>query len=856
MKKKVFEKHSTKDWSALFFSHNRTKVKLARLGFLTLTMSSYAVTKRDGKRQEVSFDKILRRVRNLCHGLDPVHVRPVDLAKVVIAGLYDGIPTSELDDLAAQCAADKVFSHNDFGVLAARIAISNLHKETDKSFSKTAQILFHCTDAKTGRPTPLLNQTIMDIVNKHADKIDSWIDHARDYELSYFGYKTLEKSYLLRVKGKTVERPQYLHMRVALCIHGENLEKVRETYDLLSQGFITHATPTMTNAGTPRGQLGSCYLLGMQSDSIEGIYDTLKQTALISKGGGGIGLSVHNIRASGTYIAGTGGRSNGLVPMINVFNSTARYVDQGGNKRPGAFALYLEPWHADIFEFLDLKKNTGVQELRSRDLFYAMWIPDLFMQRVQENKKWTLMCPHECPGLDDVWGDKFKELYERYEQEGRGRKQVDAQKLWYAILESQQETGTPYMLYKDSCNSKSNQQNLGTIKCSNLCCEIVEYTSRDEVANCNLGSLCPHKCVIKPYTNEASFDFELLHSMARVMTVNLNRVIDVTSYPMPEAECSNKRHRPIGIGIQSLADVFAMMRMPFVSERAQELNRQIFETIYHGALTASMELAKIDGPYSSFSTSPSAQGILQFDMWGVDPGNSRYDWNKLKDEIKVHGLRNSLLIAPMPTASTAQILNNNEGAEPFTSNMYTRRVNAGEFQVINKHLIRELSALNLWNETTSRDILANKGSVQSLTYIPEWIREVYRTVWEIKQRPLVDMAADRGAYICQSQSFNVFMDSPDNATLTALHFYAWRKGLKTGMYYLRTKAATEAIQFTAKKKTNAASVAAKADEVGGVDEKGEEEHKQQQKKQKEQQKISEQLSCSLANREACTACSS
>lgn len=797
----------------------------------------FSVRKRSGRLQEVSFDKILIRLQRLCHGLDTEHVKPVQLAQVVIAGLCDGITTSELDVLAAESAASKVFKHNDFGVLAARIAISNLHKETSKSFSETARLLHQCVDASTQRPTPLITDEVMQIIEKHATMLDSWIVHARDYELAYFGYKTLERAYLLRVNGKVVERPQYLYMRTAICIHGDNMPKVQETYNLMSQGYFTHATPTMTNACTPRGQLSSCYLLGMREDSIEGIYDTIKQTAQISKGGGGIGLSVSNIRASGTYIAGTNGHSNGIIPMLQVLNSTARYVDQGGNKRPGAMAVYLEPWYADIFKFLELKKNTGAPELRARDLFYALWVPDLFMKRVEAEGKWTLMCPHKCPGLDEVWGDEFEKLYTRYEKEGRGNETIDAVKLWNAILEAQMESGTPYMLYKDACNRASNQQNLGTIKCSNLCCEVVQYSSKDEVSNCNLASVCLNKCVTNPYTSQAAFDFDCLHRVVKVMTANLNRVIDVTTYPMPEAERSNLRHRPIGIGVQGLADVFAMMRLPFVSDEAKILNKHIFETMYHAALEMSMELAQRHGPYSSFDTSPAKAGVLQFDFWNVDPGCERYNWPQLKEQIKEHGLYNSLLLAPMPTASTAQILGNNEGAEPFTSNMYTRRVNAGEFQVINKHLIKELTLLSMWNESIYNQILAHNGSVQEIEEIPTWLRDIYKTVWEIKQRPLVDMAADRGAFICQSQSFNVFMETPDNVKLSAMHFYGWRKGLKTGMYYLRTKGATEAIQFTvdSSAKRNKQMLAKETEE-------------------KEKQ-LSAQLQCSRENREACTACS-
>lgn len=792
-------------------------------------MYVYNVCKRNGTYEQVSFDKIKLRLQRLCIGLDPRHINPIALAKTVIAGVCPDIATSDLDVLAAESAAAKVFKHSDYGVLAARIAISNLHKETLQSFSETAKKMHDCIDPVTGRHTPLLSNKIMSVIHEHASLFDSWIVHGRDYEISYFGYKTLERSYLLKVNGKVVERPQFLYMRVAIALHGNNLEKVRESYDLMSQGYFTHATPTMTNAGFPEGQLSSCYLLQMRQDSIDGIFDTIKQTAQISKGGGGIGLAISNIRAKGTYIAGTNGHSNGIIDMLQVLNATSRYVDQGGNKRPGAFAIYLEPHHADILEFLDLRKNAGAPELRARDLFYALWVSDLFMERVAAGQNWTLMCPHQCPGLDEVWGDEYKRKYEQYEKEGRGRKTIPALQLWRAILSAQGETGMPYMLYKDACNAKSNQQNLGTIKCSNLCTEIVEYCSVDEVASCNLASISLQKFVVDPYTDRARYDFEALHRVVKVVTENLNCVIDETTYPMPEVERSNTLHRPIGMGVQALADVAAMMRLPFVSAEAQTLNRHIFETYYHAALEKSMELAIRDGPYSSFGTSPAAHGVLQFDMWGVNPGTSRYDWPALKEQIMKNGIRNSLLLAPMPTASTAQILGNNEGAEPFTSNMYTRRVSAGEFQVINKHLIKELTTLNLWNEKLYKQILANNGSVQAIEEIPAWLREIYRTVWEIKQRPLVDMAADRGAFICQSQSFNVFLDKPDDTKLTALHFYGWRKGLKTGMYYLRSKAAAEAIKFTVS--------ASKQDEKDSIKD------------------LAEMLQCSRENRDSCVSCS-
>lgn len=642
---------------------------------------------------------------------------------------------------------------------------------------------------------PLIADDVMKVIDDHADLLDSTIIYDRDYGFDYFGFKTLEKSYLLKIDEKIAERPQHMYMRVAVGIHKEDIDEVIKTYHLLSERWMTHATPTLFNAGTPKPQMSSCFLLTMKEDSIDGIYDTLKQTAKISQSAGGIGLAIHNIRATGSYIGGTNGTSNGLVPMLRVFNDTARYVDQGGGKRKGAFAVYLEPWHADIFEFLDLRKNHGKEELRARDLFYALWISDLFMKRVESDGEWSLFCPNEAPGLSECWGKEFEELYERYEKEGRARKTVKAQELWFAVLESQIETGTPYMLYKDAANSKSNQQNLGTIKSSNLCTEIMEYTSPDEIAVCNLASLALPRFVI-----DGKFDHEKLYEVTYQVTKNLNKIIDYNYYPVEEARNSNMRHRPIGLGVQGLADVFILLRLPFESELAKMLNKNIFETIYFAAMTASKDLAKEQGAYETFAGSPVSKGIFQFDMWGVTP-TDRWDWTTLKEEVKQYGVRNSLLVAPMPTASTSQILGNNECFEPYTSNIYTRRVLSGEFIVVNKHLLKDLVELGLWNNDMKNKIIAANGSVQNIDEIPADIKELYKTVWEIKQRNIIDMAADRGAYICQSQSLNLFVDSPTTSKLTSMHFYAWKKGLKTGMYYLRTQAATQAVQFTVQKQS-------------------------------------------------------
>lgn len=755
------------------------------------------VIKRDGRRESVKFDKVTARIERLCYGLDLAFVQPVEVAMKVVSGIYDGVTTSELDNLAAETAASMTTKHPDYATLAARIAISNLHKNTLKSFSGTIKMLYQYIDPKTGENASLISKEVWKVVQKNAALLDSTIIYDRDYGYDYFGYKTLEKSYLLKLNGKIVERPQHMLMRVAVGIHGEDIEKAIETYDLLSERWFTHATPTLFNAGTPKPQLSSCFLLTMKDDSIDGIYDTLKQTAKISQSAGGIGLSIHNVRATGSYIKGTNGTSNGIVPMLRVFNDTARYVDQGGGKRKGSFAIYIEPWHADIFEFLDLKRNHGKEELRARDLFYAMWMSDLFMKRVEANDNWSLFCPHECPGLAECYGDEFEKLYEKYESEGRARKTVKAQELWFAILESQVETGTPYMLYKDAANKKSNQKNLGTIKSSNLCTEIIEYTAPDEVAVCNLASIAlPKYLQVNDFGEVVRFDFKKLYEVTKVITRNLNKIIDVNYYPVEEAENSNKRHRPIGIGVQGLADTFMLMRMPFESEAAQKLNKDIFETIYFAAMEASMELAIAEGPYATWEGSPISKGIFQFDMWDVTPESGLWNWEDLREKVIKHGVRNSLLLAPMPTASTSQILGNNECFEPYTSNIYTRRVLSGEFVVVNKHLLRDLVKVGLWNDTMKNKLIAANGSVLNIPEIPEKLKELYKTAWEIKQKSLIDMSADRGAFICQSQSLNIFMQDPNFGKLTSMHFYAWKAGLKTGMYYLRTKAATDAVKFT------------------------------------------------------------
>lgn len=744
------------------------------------------VIKRNGKAESVKFDKVTARIEKLSYSLSPL-VNVHEVAKKTIEGIFDGVKTTDLDNLAAETAASLTTIHPDYAILASRIAVSNLHKNTVKSFSATMRRLYQ---------NKLIAVDVMQVIEENADLLDSTIIYDRDYGFDYFGFKTLEKSYLLRIDGQVAERPQHMYMRVAIGIHKQDIAAAIDTYQLMSEKWYTHATPTLFNAGTPKPQMSSCFLLTMKEDSIDGIYDTLKQTAKISQSAGGIGLAIHNIRATGSYISGTNGTSNGLVPMLRVFNDTARYVDQGGGKRKGAFAIYLEPWHADVFEFLELRKNHGKEELRARDLFYALWISDLFMKRVEADGEWSLFCPAEAPGLSDCWGEEFEILYEQYEKEGRARRTVKAQELWFAILESQIETGTPYMLYKDAANRKSNQQNIGTIKSSNLCTEILEYTSPDEVAVCNLASIALPKFVIN-----GNFDHAKLFDITYQVTKNLNKIIDHNYYPVKEAETSNMRHRPIGIGIQGLADVFILMRLPFESELAKLLNKNIFETIYFAAMTASKDLAKELGSYETFEGSPASKGIFQFDMWGVQPGE-RWNWHELKEEVKKYGLRNSLLIAPMPTASTSQILGNNECFEPYTSNIYTRRVLSGEFIVVNKHLLKDLIEARLWNNEMKNRIIAANGSIQQINEIPADIRELYKTMWEIKQRNIIDMAADRGAYICQSQSLNLFIESPTISKLTSMHFYAWKKGLKTGMYYLRTQAAAQAVQFTIEKNVN------------------------------------------------------
>ena len=748
------------------------------------------VINRVGKRVPVEFDKITKRIQGLCFGLDSDHIDSVLIAKKAIEGLYDGITTQELDELSAQTAACLSSKHPDFAVLAGRIAVSNLHCNTESSFSKNIKAMYRHKHIKTGKHAPLVSEELYNIVRLNQARLDSLIDYKRDFNYDYFGFKTLEHSYLLRMDGKVVERPQQMLMRVAIGLYGEDFDSVIKTYDLMSRKYFTHASPTLFSAGTKRSQLSSCFLLTMKEDSIDGIYETLKQCALISQNAGGIGLSVHNIRAKGTFINGTNGNSNGIIPMLRVFNDTARYVDQGGGKRKGAFAIYLEPWHADIEDFLELKRNNGKEELRARDLFYALWIPDLFMQRVEENGSWPLFCPHECPELSDSWGDKFEQLFKQYESEGKAKKVLKAQDLWFKVLESQVETGMPFMLYKDACNKKSNQQNLGTIKSSNLCTEIVQYTSSDEVAVCNLASLS-----LPAFIERGEYDFQKLYEVAYQVTKNLNQIIDINYYPVEEARRSNFRHRPIGIGVQGLADTFFKMRFPFDSQEARALNIEIFETIYYAAVTASKDLAKKDGPYETFSGSPISEGKFQFDLWDVGP-TGRWDWNSLRQEVMEHGVRNSLLLAPMPTASTSQVLGNTECFEPVTSNLYIRRVLSGEFTVVNKYLIRDLLERGIWNDEIKNKIILSGGSVQGIDEIPQELQELYKTAWEIKQKSIIDLASDRGAFIDQSQSLNIHMEDANYSKLSSMHFYTWKQGLKTGMYYLRTRAAAQAIKFT------------------------------------------------------------
>ncbi|NBP74586.1 MAG: ribonucleoside-diphosphate reductase subunit alpha [Crocinitomicaceae bacterium] len=751
------------------------------------------VVKRDEKKEAVKFDKITARIIKMCYGLDPL-VSPESVAMKVIEGIYDGVSTSDLDNLAAEVAAAKTIDHPDYALLASRIAVSNLHKETKKTFSEVMSDLYYYIDPKTNQKASLLADDVYNIIQEHKETLDSSIIYDRDFRYDYFGFKTLTRSYLMKLNGKIAERPQQMLMRVALGIHKSDVESAIKTYHLMSEGWFTHATPTLFNSGTPKPQMSSCFLLTMKEDSIEGIYETLKACAQISQSAGGIGLSIHNIRATGSYIKGTNGTSNGIVPMLRVFNDTARYVDQGGGKRKGSFAMYIEPWHADVFDFLDLKKNHGKEEQRARDLFFALWIPDLFMQRVKENGEWTLMCPHECPGLSDVHSAEFVALYTKYEQEGKGRKTIKAQDLWFKILESQIETGTPYMLYKDAANSKSNQQNLGTIKSSNLCTEIIEYTAPDEIAVCNLASLALPKYV----TEDKTFDHNKLFEVTYQATLNLNKIIDENFYPVEAAKNSNLRHRPIGLGVQGLADTYILMGFPFESDDAKKLNKEIFETIYYASMTASKDLSKELGPYSTYEGSPVSKGIFQPDMWGVTP-STRWEWSVLKEEVLKYGVRNSLLLAPMPTASTAQILGNNECFEPYTSNIYTRRVLSGEFIIVNKHLLKDLVKAGLWNKDMRQKIMTANGSVQNIKEVPQNLKALYKTAWEISQKAIIEQSADRGAYICQSQSLNIFMENANFGKLTSMHFYGWEKGLKTGMYYLRTKAATDAIKFTVEK---------------------------------------------------------
>ncbi|KAK0181799.1 hypothetical protein PV327_004047 [Microctonus hyperodae] len=796
------------------------------------------VVKRDGREEKVQYDKITSRVIKLCYGLNMEYIDPPAITYKVMQGVYPGVTTIELDNLAAETAATMTTHHADYAVLAARIAVSNLHKETKKNFSQVMNDLYNVINPVTKQHTPMISKYHNDIIQKNAELLDSTIVYNRDYEFTYFGFKTLEKSYLLKINGKVVEKPQHMLMRVAVGIHEEEIDRVIETYNYLSEKFFTHASPTLFSACTNKQQMSSCFLLTMSDDSMEGIYDTLKRCAVISKTAGGIGLSVHCIRAKGTRIRGTCGVSSGLLPMLRVFNNTARYVDQGGNKRPGAFAIYLEPWHADILEFLDLKKNTGKEEYRARDLFYALWIPDLFMKRTQENGVWSLMCPHKSPGLDECWGEKFEQLYNKYENEGNYVRQIQARELWTAILKSQVETGTPFMLYKDHCNKKSNQQHLGTIKSSNLCTEIVQYSSPDEVAVCNLASIALNMFVD---TDKKIYDFEKLKLVTKIVTRNLDKIIDVNCYPIPEAQRSNYRHRPIGIGVQGLADAFLLLRYPFDSDEAKQLNIQIFETLYYGALEASCELAREKGAYDSYKDSPISQGILQYDLWNVTP-TDLWDWAKLKNNIVQYGVRNSLLIAPMPTASTAQILGNNESTEPYTTNVYARRVLSGEFQIVNPHLLKDLTERNLWDEDMKNEIIANNGSVQKINRFPQELKVLYKTVWEIPQKTIINMAADRGPFIDQSQSLNVYLAQPTINVLTSMHFYTWQLGLKTGMYYLRTKPAANAIQFTVDKRRLQNFI---SDE-------------QQQDNDKTDKKMSNEsiaISCFRNNGNECTSCS-
>jgi ribonucleoside-diphosphate reductase alpha chain len=776
------------------------------------------VIKRNGEKEAVRFDAILEKLTRLSEDLNNEWIDPGMVTKLTIEGLYDGVTTRELDMLAAETAASLTSQHPDYSRLAARICVDDLHRSTKGVFTDVIKDLREYIDPESGKHAPLISEEVFDIIMANSDVLNNHIDYNRDNNYDYFGFKTLERSYLLRLNGEIAERPQDMLMRVAVGIHHSNIEKALQTYDLMSEGYFTHATPTLFNSATPMPQMSSCFLLTMQDDSLDGIYDTLKQCALISKSAGGIGLSIHHIRSQGSYIKGTNGTSNGIVPMLRVFNDTARYVDQGGGKRKGSIAIYLEPWHPDLLDFLNLRKNHGKEEMRARDLFYALWTPDLFMQRVEENGTWSFLCPNECPGLQDVYGEEFKALYEKYESEGLARKTMPAREVWDKIVEAQIETGTPYMLYKDAANQKSNQKNLGTIRSSNLCTEIMEYTSKDEVAVCNLASIALPKYV---NLETKEFDHQLLYDVTYHVTGNLNRVIDVNYYPVPEARNSNMRHRPIGLGVQGLADTFAMLGMAFESPEAKALNKDIFETIYYAACASSKDLAKVEGPYSTFEGSPASQGVLQFDLWNMNEHSGRWDWDSLKAEIMEHGMRNSLLLAPMPTASTSQILGNNECFEAFTSNLYVRRTLSGEFIVLNKHLVNDLISEGIWSVELKDQILIQKGSIQQIPSIPDRIKDIYKTTWEIKQKTILEMAADRGAYIDQSQSLNIHMVDANPAKVSSMHFFGWKLGLKTGMYYLRTKAAADAIQFTVEAKgkddQTVNGLANRAEEVDSMD---------------------------------------
>ena len=798
------------------------------------------VTKRNGELEDIAFDKILNRVKNVGQEVN-IQINYSSLVMKVIDQLFDGISTTKIDELTAEQCASLATQHPDYGTLAGRIVVSNHQKNTISSFYDTMKQLFDFIDVR-GDKSSLINEETWKVICENREFLESIVDYNRDYLIDYFGFKTLERSYLFKVNGKVLERPQHMWLRVSLGIHGEKMDKVKETYDFMSQKYFTHATPTLFNAGTPRQQLSSCFLIGMEDDSVDGIYNTLKDCAKISKLAGGIGLHIHNIRAKGSHIRGTNGTSNGIVPMLRVFNNTARYIDQGGGKRSGSFAIYIEMWHADIEDFLEMKKNHGDEEMRARDLFYGLWVSDLFMERVKDNGKWSLFCPNESPGLADCYGEDFNALYTKYEESGKSKKIMNARELWYKVLDAQMETGTPYILYKDACNLKSNQKNIGTIKSSNLCTEVVQYSDHEETAVCNLASIG-----LPTFVNETTkeFDYEMLHKAVKVVTENLNKIIDVNYYPTEKTRRSNLLHRPIGIGVQGLSDTFILMNVAFHSDEAKEINKSIFETMYHAAVEKSNEIAidrchyiykviekcgelKYDmkkasdyiytyekdfkeykpilaeyeklqgtkrGAYSSFEGSPMSQGIFQFDMWNVTP-SSRYDWASLKKSVMTYGLRNSLLISPMPTASTSQILGFNECFEPLTSNIYSRRTLAGEFIVTNKYLMKELISLGLWNDKIKNNIIANKGSIQQLTMLSEEMRNKYKIVWEIPMKHLIDMSADRGAYICQSQSLNLWLAEPNYNQLTSMHFYSWTKGLKTGIYYLRRKAKHQAQQFT------------------------------------------------------------